>query len=84
MTPRVCGSCGVPEARGLDGGGRETVNLNPLTGLCLDCTVAVAMNTQAPDPEPIEVEMSIPFDRDDPEDAAFDARAAAANDREDA
>lgn len=42
MTVRACANCGVPEQRGQDAKGRPTVNLSPLTNLCIECTVADA------------------------------------------
>jgi hypothetical protein len=42
MTDRRCANCGTPEQRGIDGNGRPRVNLNPLTGLCVKCTVSAA------------------------------------------
>jgi hypothetical protein len=62
MTARVCLGCQVPEQRGVDANGRETVNLNPLTDLCIECTVIVTKE-QGPYQAP-----ALPFD----------ARAAAA------
>jgi len=43
MTARACTGCGTPEQRGFDAKGRPTVNLNPLTGLCVTCTVKAAV-----------------------------------------
>jgi hypothetical protein len=66
MTVRVCLGCRLPEARGVDAAGRPTVNLNPLTDLCVTCTVSAALEAKQGWPaEPLP----------------FDARAAAANDR---
>lgn len=47
MTERACSTCGTPERRGTDSQGRSTVNLNPLTGLCLQCTVKQAVGARS-------------------------------------
>lgn len=39
MTDRTCMGCGLPEDRRLDAKGRPTVNLDPSTSLCVDCTI---------------------------------------------
>lgn len=62
MTVRTCPSCGLEEQRGVDAGGRPTVNLDPTTGLCVNCTVTAAMGPKSFPLEP----------------APFDGRAAAA------
>lgn len=38
---RTCPSCGVLESRKRDTFGRETVNLSPLTGECVDTNTGI-------------------------------------------
>jgi hypothetical protein len=64
-TPRACRACGESERRWRDKRGRRHVNLDPVTGLCVDClsnrasrSAALARRAARPD--------------------KFDARAAAA------
>lgn len=63
---RACLGCGLPEQRGKDLQGRPTLNLNPINGLCVHCTITAAVEAKGfpPEPEP------------------FDPKCAAANDRE--
>lgn len=42
MTATTCPGCGAPETRTLDTNGRPMLNLSPITGLCVDCTVKAA------------------------------------------
>jgi hypothetical protein len=67
MAPRTCPNCGVAESR-WTADGREHVNLDPITGNCVDCLRELAKETRATAPA------SLPFD----------VRAAAANDRSEA
>lgn len=60
MADRVCGGCGKAEVRKENG----DVNLDPVTGYCVDCLIACAKEAKQPPPELRQ----------------FDARAAAAND----
>lgn len=62
-TTRVCGGCGEPECRWTDAAGRQHLNLEPTSGLCLACLVARAKGRPA---------------RQKPSAPVFDPRAAAA------
>lgn len=59
--PRVCGACGLPEIRT-----DRFVNLEPSTGYCVDCLIAMSREARDLPPEPRTADL-------------FDARAAAAN-----
>lgn len=39
----TCKRCGLPEDRKTDKAGRQLVNLDPTTGLCVSCLVKAAM-----------------------------------------
>jgi hypothetical protein len=47
MTPRTCPNCGKQEERWTVGG-REYVNLSPLTGQCVDCLAAMSKEMGPP------------------------------------
>lgn len=64
MTVRTCPNCGAPERRWLEHG-KSMVNLDPITGNCVDCLREYAKEQKQHAP------VSLPFD----------ARAAAANDQ---
>lgn len=53
--PRTCPNCGVAESRWI-AGGRESVNLDPITGNCVDCLREYAKEQRA------QVLDSLPFD----------------------
>lgn len=43
MSERACATCGKPEERKLNAfGATASLNLNPITGLCVDCEVNAA------------------------------------------
>lgn len=54
-TPRTCPNCGVAEARWIENG-RDCVNLDPITGNCVDCLRELAKEMRANAP------VSLPFD----------------------
>lgn len=64
---RKCPNCGVEESR-WRANGRESVNLDPITGNCVTCLIELAKEIRQTAP------VSLPFD----------PKAAAANDRGDA
>lgn len=47
VSERTCANCGTPEERKRDARGRNVVNLDPLSGLCLVCILARAAGTKA-------------------------------------
>lgn len=47
MTTRTCPNCGVEERRWLEKG-QPRVNLNPITGQCVDCLAALAREIGPP------------------------------------
>jgi hypothetical protein len=49
--PRTCPDCGVAEDRRIVGG-RELVNLDPVTGRCVECLVRHAKRIVAAPAEP--------------------------------
>lgn len=52
---RACKSCGLPEHRRKDDKGRDTVNLDPVSGLCVPCLAkAVCQQVKPMDPEPFD------------------------------
>lgn len=65
--PRACRGCGVPERQWKDDRGREQVNLEPTTQLCVTCLPKWRRGELEPQ---------------QPEQLAFDARAAAARNDE--
>lgn len=55
MTARTCPNCGVAESRWMVGS-VEHVNLDPITGNCVDCLRELAKETRATAP------LALPFD----------------------
>lgn len=49
---RACPECGTPEERKQDSSGMDLVNLDPFTGLCLDCLVRRVRNGWLTWPKP--------------------------------
>jgi hypothetical protein len=45
--PRQCPNCGLEERRGKDDRGHPTLNLDPTTGNCLECLIALARETRS-------------------------------------
>lgn len=57
MTERACKSCGAAEQRKLDAKGRELVNLDPVSGLCVNC-LSKSIGPKPMDPEPFDAKLA--------------------------
>lgn len=55
MTGRVCANCGLPEERKQDSQGRDVVNLDPVSSLCVPCLVKAT-------PRRLAAERALPAD----------------------
>lgn len=58
MTVRTCCTCGRPEDRGRDDQGRETTNISPISGQCVDCLITAVRATVKPMARPCDAKLA--------------------------